>query len=156
MAPTMVGVVRSAGGWLFDQVMAGWDVTVLTADDADARPAHILGARAGDLEAVLARRVRGSCLQGIVVREDLYDSDARVRRMVREALDGGLAEVRLWGEGSPASSGEPGGLVWHRLSVAAQAFKAQALAAAAVSAGAGLDTEVFRSAARYPSLVPAR
>jgi hypothetical protein len=63
MAPTMVGVVRSAGGWLFDQVMAGWDVTVLTTDDADARPAHILGARAGDLEAVLARRVRGSCLR---------------------------------------------------------------------------------------------
>jgi len=156
MAPTMVGVVRSAGGWLFDQVMAGWDVTVLTTDDADARPAHILGARAGDLEAALARRVRGSCLQGIVVREDLYDSDARVRRMVREALDGGLAEVRLWGEGSPATFGEPGGLVWHRLSVAAQAFKAQALAAAAVSAGAGLDTEVFRSAARCPSLVPAR
>ena len=45
--------------------------------------------------------------------------------------------------------------MWHRLSAAARAFKAQALAAA-VSAGAGLDTEVFRSAARRPSLVPAR
>jgi hypothetical protein len=152
----MVEVVRSAGGWLFDQVMAGWDVTVLTPDDADARPAQILGARAGDLEAVLERRVRGSCLQGLVVREDLYDSDARVRRMVREAMDGGLAEVRLWGEGGPTGSGGPGGLVWHRLSVAARAFKAQALAAAAIPAGPGPDTEVFRSAAQRPSLVPAR
>ena len=105
MAPSLVEVVRSAGGWLFDQVMAGWDVTVLTPDGADARPARILGVRAGDLESVLARRVRGSCLQGIAVREDLYDSDARARRMVHEALDGGLAEVRMWGAGGPAAPG---------------------------------------------------
>ena len=73
------------GGWLFDQVMAGWDITVLAAGDGDARPAQILGARVADLEMVLARRVRGSCLQGIAVRADLYGSDARVRRMVDEA-----------------------------------------------------------------------
>lgn len=154
MAPSLVEVVRSAGDWLFDQVMAGWDVTVLTPDGADARPARILGVRAGDLESVLARRVRGSCLQGIAVREDLYDSDARVRRMVHEALDAGLAEVRLWGAGDDGVPAAPGGLVRHRLSMAARAFKAQALAAAAVPAGPGLDTEVFRSA--VPALAAAR
>jgi hypothetical protein len=31
LAPCISEAVRSAGGWLFDQVMAGWDVTVLTA-----------------------------------------------------------------------------------------------------------------------------
>lgn len=155
MAPSISEAVRSAGGWLFDQVMAGWDVTVLTADDADARPLQILGVRATDLETVLARRVRGSCLQGIAVRTDLYDADPRIRRMVSEALEGGMAEVRLWGEGCPAGLDEEAAPVWHRLSFAARAFKAQALAAAAVPAEGSEDTEEFRSAASRRGLVPA-
>jgi hypothetical protein len=152
MAPCISDAVRSAGGWLFDQVMAGWDVTVLTADDADARPLQILGVRATDLEGVLARQVRGSCLQGIAVRTDLYGSDSRIRRMVSEALEGGLAEVRLWG-GCPAELDDAASPVWHRLSFAARAFKVQALAAAAVPAEGSEDTEEFRSAARRPGLV---
>jgi hypothetical protein len=153
MAPTMVEVVRSAGGWLFDQVMAGWDVTVLTPDDADVRPAQILGARAVDLEAVLARRVRGSCLQGIAVRADLYGSDARVRRMVDEARES-LAEVRLWGEGWwPAELDGEAGPMRYQLSMAARAFKAQALAAAAIHADLAQDIEEFRRVVRRPSLV---
>jgi hypothetical protein len=153
MAPSISEAVRSAGGWLFDQVMAGWDVTVLTADDADARPLQILGVRATDLENVLARRVRGSCLQGIAVRTDLYGADSRIRTMVSEALEGGLAEVRLWGEGCPAGLDEEPSPVWHRLSFAARAFKAQALAAAAVPPEGSEDTEEFRSAARRRGLV---
>jgi len=153
IAPCAAEVVKSAGGWLFDQVMAGWDVTVLTADDADARPLQILGVRATDLEGVLARRVRGSCLQGIAVRTDLYGSDSRIRQMVSEALEGGLAEVRLWGEECPPELDDAASPVWHRLSFAARAFKAQALAAAAVPAAGREDTEEFRSAARRPGLV---
>jgi len=153
LAPSISEAVRSVGGWLFDQVMAGWDVTVLTADDADARPLQILGVRATDLENVLARRVRGSCLQGIAVRTDLYGADSRIRTMVSEALEGGLAEVRLWGEGCPAGLDEEPSPVWHRLSFAARAFKAQALAAAAVPPEGSEDTEEFRSAARRRGLV---
>ena len=150
-------MVRYAGGWLFDQVMAGWDVTVLTRDQADARPLRILGARSADLEGVLARRVRGSCLQAIAVRADLYESDPLVRRMVRQARDGGMTDVRLWGEAWPASLDRTACPVQHhRLSVAARAFKAQALAAAAIPAGPGQDIEVFRRAdIRHPSLIPA-
>ncbi len=155
IAPSVVEAVRFAGGWLFDQVMAGWDVTVLTAGDADARPAQILGARVADLEMVLARRVRGSCLQGIVVRADLYGSDTRVRRMVDEAR-AGLAEVKLWGEGWPAEMTGAAGPVRYQPSVAARAFKAQALAAAAIPADLAQDTEEFRSTVRRPSLVLTR
>ena len=32
MVSTFTGVVRAAGGWLFDRVSAGWDVIVLVAD----------------------------------------------------------------------------------------------------------------------------
>jgi hypothetical protein len=154
MALCSAEVVQFAGGWLFDQVMAGWDVTVLSADHADPRPLAILGVRVVDLETVLTRQVSGSCLQAIAVHANLYDADARVRQMVGEALRGGQADVRLWGEGCSAGFDVAAGPVWHRLSVAARAFKAQALAAASVPAAPGEVTEVFRRGEiRSPSAV---
>jgi hypothetical protein len=152
----MAEVVRFAGGWLFDQVMAGWDVTVLTADPSDSRPLRILGARARDLETMLALPLLGPCLQAIAVPADLYGSDARVRRMVLTAFDEGRAEIRFWGDSRPEDLDGRGDPVWHRLSVAARAFKAQALAAAAAPADSNEDIEVFRRGEiRRPSLVPA-
>lgn len=41
-------VVRSAGGWLFDRVMAGWDVQVTLTRACDVRPLQILGLRIGE------------------------------------------------------------------------------------------------------------
>jgi hypothetical protein len=153
----MVEVVRSAGGWLFDQVMAGWDVTVITSDHADSRPLQILGARVRDLETTLAMPVLGPCLSAVAVRSDLYDFDARVRRMVLTAFGEGLAEVRFWGDLRPGDLDGRADPVWHRLSVAARAFKAQALAAAAAPADPNEDIEVFRRGeVRQPSPVPAR
>jgi hypothetical protein len=145
IAPSIVGVVRCAGGWLFDQVMAGWDVTVLTADQADPRPLQILGADAADLEAALASPVRDSSPQAIAFQADLYDSDARVCRMVRAGLHSGSAEVRLWGGPWPADLDGQAGPVRHQLSVAAQAFKAQALAVLGAPADPGEVSEVFRA-----------
>jgi hypothetical protein len=145
IAPSIVGVVRCAGGWLFDQVMAGWDVTVLTADQADPRPLRILGADAADLEAALASPVRDSSPQAIAFQADLYDSDARVCRMVRAGLHSGSAEVRLWGGPWPADLDGQAGPVRHQLSVAAQAFKAQALAVLGAPADPGEVSEVFRA-----------
>jgi hypothetical protein len=155
MALCSAEVVQFAGGWLFDQVMAGWDVTVLSTDNPDPRPLAILGVRIVDLETVLARQVSGSCLQAIAVHADLYDADARVRQMVDEALRGGQTDVRLWGERCSGDSDAAADPVWHRLSVAARAFKAQALAAAAVPADPSEVTEVFRKGEiRRPSPLP--
>ena len=51
VSPSVTEVVRNAGGWLVDRVMAGWDVTVLIAGaDVDVRPLQILGVAIGDLE----------------------------------------------------------------------------------------------------------
>jgi len=144
IAPSAAEAVRYAGGWLFDQVMAGWDVTVVTADDEDPRPLDILGVRARSFDAVFAAPVLGPCLQAIALRADLYRDDERVRRLVRAAAESGRAEIRLWGEAWPADfdgSGEP---VSHRLSLAARAFKAQALAAADLRGASAAETEVFR------------
>jgi hypothetical protein len=144
IAPGLADLVPYAGGWLFDQAMAGWDVAVLTAGQADPRPLRILGARGYDLETVLAMPLAGRCLRAIAVEANLYRSDARVRRMVYHALDRSLAEVRLWG-GWPEDLDVGTRPVRHKLSVAARAFKAQALAAAAAPDAVSDDVEEFRT-----------
>jgi hypothetical protein len=139
-------VVQFAGGWLFDQVMAGWDVTVITADWADPRPLRILGVRSRDLDTLLAAPLAGPCLKAIALRTDLYDADERVRRMVRTVVAVGRAEIRLWGDCWPADFGNRAAPISHQLSMAAMAFKAQALAAASVPAASTADTELFQCA----------
>src|ERR1700749_2864333 len=65
IAPTVADAIESAGGWLFDQALAGWDVTVIMAEQADCRPLRILGVRDYTLESMLSYRADGSCLSAI-------------------------------------------------------------------------------------------
>jgi hypothetical protein len=133
VAASVVDVVRFAGGWLFDRAMAGWDVTVLLADPADDRPLQILGAQTMDLEHALASVDTRPRPQALAAAADLFGCDSQVRQGVLQALDHGVTEVTLWGQTWPAELDDSVGLVQHRLSSAAQIFKGQALAAAAVS-----------------------
>ena len=145
VASSVLDVVRSAGGWLFDRAMAGWDVTVLLTDRLDARPLHILGVQTLDLEDALASVETRPRPQALAAAADLLECDSRVRQGVQQALDHGVTEVTLWGESYPAELYESVGLVQHRLSSAALTFKAQALAAAASPASSIGLTETFRS-----------
>ena len=157
VAPCTVEAVQHAGGWLFDRVMAGWGATVVIADRPDSRPLRILGASTTDLESAL-RAARGARPQALAVEAGLYGSDGRVRQIVREALDAGETEVMIWGDQPPADLGDGGCSVRHQLSMAARAFKAQALAAAAAPVESMVVTETFREpprVARRPDLVPA-
>lgn len=157
LAPSMVDAVRFAGGWLFDRVLAGWDVTVLTTACGDARPLRILGARVVDLESALGAPVSGPGPRAIAVDAVLYDSDTRVRRFVHDALDAGSADVRLWDARGPVDRDSGAGAVQHRLSMAARAFKAQALAAAAAPVEPIDVMEMFRTGepSGEPDLIPA-
>ena len=149
VAPSVAEAVRAAGGWMFDRVMAGWDIRVLLHHDAaaDDRALQIIGADTGDLESALAIGPNGIRPHALAVAADLNHHDSRIREGVRQALDSGQTEVTLWGESWPAELDHSGvGSVEHRLSVAARAFKAQALAALDcrdVSAGSVIET--FRS-----------
>ena len=159
VAPTVHDAVRFAGGWVYDRVMAGWDVTVLIDADEDVRPLEILGAEVRDLESVLASWEDRPHPQTIAVAADLFDRDSRVRKGVLSALDQGATEVTLWGERLPAELDSSVDSVQHQLSAAARAFKAQALAAADDSAAATVgDIETFRCgmmASVAADLVPA-
>jgi len=158
VAPSVLDAVRFAGGWVYDRVMAGWDVTVLVGADDDVRPLEILGAEVRDLESVLESWEERPHPQTVAVAADLFDRDARVRQGVLEALEQGATEVTLWGERLPAELDSSVDSVQHRLSSAARAFKAQALAAANAPVAAVGHTEIFRCgmmASVAADLVPA-
>ena len=146
LATSTADVVQVAGGWLCDQVLAGWDVTVVTADHEDQRALRILGVCGGDLESVLAIPLQGPCLRAIAVEAELYCADERVHQLVRAAAEAGRTEIRLWGDAWPDDLDGKADPVSHRLSAAARAFKAQALAATAADAWPA-DTEEFRRGA---------
>ena len=157
VAPTVLDAVTFAGGWIYDRVMAGWDVTVLIATDEEVRPLEILGAEVRDLETVLASWEDRPHPQTVAVAAEMFDSDARVHEHVLKALDQGATEVTLWGERLPAELDESVDSVEHHLSAAARAFKTQALSACDSGATVA-HTETFRCgmmASVAADLVPA-
>jgi hypothetical protein len=123
-------VVQSAGGWLYDRVMAGWEVTALLPDGCDTRPLRVLGVQALDPEVRFA--LTGSTSQSLAVSAEAFTADARVRDKVLESLDGRLTEVALWGDGWPLGVNRAMTRAQHVLSAAARRFKGCALAAAGI------------------------
>lgn len=126
VASDVADVVRSAGGWLYDRMAAGWEVNVLLPVTPDARALQILGVRALDLESVLST---DSGSAAMAVSAAAFAADGRVRDTVRKALDHSLTEVTLWGDDWPLTIGRALTAVQHPLSAAARAFKRQALVA---------------------------
>ncbi len=141
VASSVADVVASAGGWLYDRRMAGWQVNVLVSDRAGERALQILGAVAldlsGNLEAVSDDPDRAATL---VVAADVYAADERVRRFVSTS-DRSRAEVALWGD--TGRLGQNVSSVSYRLSAGARAFKAQALLAAGIPSDTVPATEAL-------------
>ena len=144
-ALSVLEVVTRAGGWLFDRVMAGWDVTVFVADHAAMRPLQILGTQTLDLDYAFGSMDRRPRPQALAVATDLFGSDLRARQCVLKALGHRSTEVTLWGEVRSAEFAARTDSVEHRLSDAARVFKAQALAAAGAPDASVGCTETFRS-----------
>lgn len=148
IAPSVVEVVESVGGWLFDRAMAGWQVTVLLASPGqDPLPLQILGGEVVDLG---TRPLLGVCRpspDALAVAADLCHRDISIREEVQHALDCGRSEVALWGQTWPTEMALHGrvDVVEYRLSLAARAFKARALAATAQHIEPTPVVEVIRS-----------
>jgi hypothetical protein len=122
VAPTVAEAVQHAGGWIFDRVMAGWDVNVLLTQPGDTRPLTILGAQTADFESMIAAGDDQPHPQALAVAAGLVDTDTRVREGVLRALDYGMTEVALWGETQPTDLDRDVDSVEHRLSAAARVF----------------------------------
>ena len=98
--------------------------------------------------------LKSPATQAIAVAAQVCNTDAHVRENVVLALQRGLTEVTLWGDTWPPDF-HGAETVQHPLSLAARAFKAQALAAAALPAGEVTATEAVRSGSRwYPAYEP--
>jgi len=144
LAPDIADVVRYTGGWLFDRAMAGWEVTVCVADLGDARPLRILGATVLDLESSLSSPPGDVWPNGIAVAAGVFESDSRVRDGLLHNLEEHEFEVAVWGAPCPSEIDCRTGMVEHRLSLAARAFKARALAALGEPVRDLDEVEVFR------------
>ena len=134
IAAGVADVVESAGGWLFDRRMAGWDVNVLLSEHDDVRALRILGATTVDLRSGLESFLRGpERAAALAVSADLLAIDASIEEEVLEAVRSGLTEVALWGDSRPVDVGGQVDSTEYRLSAAARVFKGHALAAAGLT-----------------------
>lgn len=143
LGPNPLAVVQNAGGWLFDRVLAGWEVWVAVAECDDPRPVRILGADVLDLETCLTTSVKARP-DLLAVDTALFGTDSRIRAGLLDSLDTAEFEVALWGETWPAELDcRVGGPVQYRMSSAAKAFKERAHVAARAS-GPASAVETFR------------
>ncbi|MFZ1178937.1 MAG: hypothetical protein WAO15_22300 [Mycobacterium sp.] len=140
VAISAVDVVQSAGGWLYDRVMAGWEVTVLLPDRCDTQSLRILGVGV-DLQSVFDGA--GSTSQSLAGSAEAFTADARVRDAVLKSLDNRLTEVALWGDEWPLVVDRAMTRAQHVLSAAARAFKGYALAAAGIPCATVDPTETL-------------
>jgi hypothetical protein len=140
---TVEDVVASAGGWLFDRAMSGWEVNVLAGMPSDARSLQILGINAVAPAPTVQSLSKAHRTQALAVAADVFNTDAHVREIVLAAVERDLAEVTIWGESQPVELRRRTDDLRYRLSSAARAFKTQALAAAALPLCSASTTERF-------------
>lgn len=142
VAFSAVDVVHSAGGWLYDRVMAGWEVTASLPPGTDTRPLRILGVGVSDRQSEFDGT--GAASQSLAVSAEAFATDPCVRRKVLTSLEGRLTEVALWGDGWPPGVSRTTVEAQHLLSAAARRFKGCALAAAGIPDAAVGATETLR------------
>ncbi|QEN13171.1 hypothetical protein ACRDU6_11205 [Mycolicibacterium sp. ELW1] len=134
-------VVDSAGGWLFDRVMAGWDVRVAVAGAGDLAALRILGVQPIALRSMFDRADTPTAL---ALAGAMCGEDDRVRDALAASVRSARTEVTVWGDVWLPSVGRRGAQVRHELSAAARVFKAQAVVAAGLDSAVG-PFEAFRS-----------
>ena len=140
-------LVDLAGGWMCDLTLAGWDVSVALSEPHDLRPLQILGVTTLLTHQRFVSINDGGATASIAVAPGIFDSNDHIRGVVLHALDQPAIEVTFWGPSIPSDLHGQLATRQHRLSGAARAFKAHALAAAAVPDVAISATEDLYSTA---------
>ncbi|MFW0796761.1 hypothetical protein AAFP30_23345 [Gordonia sp. CPCC 205515] len=150
VAADPVEALMLSGGWVFDQSLAGWDVSVHVLEGGDPRPWQILGADIYNLRCSLDRRDADPWPEALAISATLLDSDAGIRDEAVSAIESGRCEMRILG--ATEMAGLPSRLApdQHHLSLAAQAFKRRAVEAAHMQADMVGATEGFLSSTPMP------
>jgi hypothetical protein len=130
-ASNVPDLIVLAGGWVADHAMAGWDVTGFVADsqdDRDGQPLRILGAELITFKT--ARDFREPYTpHTLAIASELYERDVLIRTRVSRAVNSVEPEVVFLGDCHPSDTPGTPMRVEYQCSLAAQAFKAKALAA---------------------------
>ena len=141
VAHDVAELVDLAGGWMCDRALAGWDLSVALPEPYDLRPLQIIGVTTLLSHQRFASINDGDTTTSIAVTPGIVENNDHIRGVVLRALDQPAIEVTFWGPSIPSDLHGQLARRQYRLSGAARAFKAQALAAAAVPAAAISPTE---------------
>jgi hypothetical protein len=117
-------VVQSVGGWLYDQIAAGWQVLVSLAQPGDERALTILGVAEVTTGVSLGNEPNSLAVSSQVLRHD----DAVLGELLA-ILGDGSEDVTVWDSARPAEIDGRLSRVERRMSPAARAFKTHAVRA---------------------------
>ncbi|MHC9297228.1 hypothetical protein ACRCUN_32615 [Mycobacterium sp. LTG2003] len=124
-------LVSSVGGWLFDRAMAGWNVNVALSEPDVNAALGILGLKTVEPKGRWQSMTGGpEHVAMTLIATDRFDADDDVRLRGLTALRSGAGTLAFWGVAGPGQLGGQVHRAQYRLSAAARAFKAHALAAA--------------------------
>ena len=140
LAESILDVVSSAGGLLFDRSPGGWQVIVGVTDESYEHALRILGVKALPLETAL--RSSGNHL---AVSAEAVAADQRIQQKVRASARIGQASVAYWGSSAEVIEDERLHTRQYPLGAGARAFKAHAMAAIKTGSGPQSNFEIFRS-----------
>lgn len=144
-------VVESCGGWLFDQAMAGWDVSVHVLDGGTSTvPLEILGTRVFDLRYSLAHRASAKWPRSLAISANLCNANEMIRLRAAAAIKSRRSDIWLCGNEYPVELEVASAPAEHRVSNAALAFKARALQAAGLPGDLVETVEYLRLAKALP------
>ncbi|OLP04096.1 hypothetical protein BVU76_02805 [Mycolicibacterium porcinum] len=134
-ASSSADAAEFAGGLIFDRVGAGWEVKIhlASAGPEDERTLRILGVKSRMRS---ARFDPADWPDSILIGADVFNTQPDIRRIFNAATRRPHTEVAMWGGNWPGDLEVGTGMVEHRLSIAARAFKVYAVASA------GLDRPV--------------
>jgi hypothetical protein len=131
-ASDVADLVRSAGGWLFDRSMAGWDVTVVVTGECNPLPLQILGITTDPREPDDDDSAPTRAL-ALAASTDAVHANPELRAQILGAMKRGIGDVLVWGNSWPEGIERGVEEVEHELSAAARAFKGHALTALGLS-----------------------
>ena len=140
LAESILDVVSSAGGLLFDRSLGGWQVIVGVTDEPYEQALRILGVKALPLETAL--RASGNHL---AVSAEAVATDQRIQQKVRASTRTDRTSVAYWGSSAEAIEDERLQTRQYPLGAGARAFKAHAMAAITTESSPQSNFEIFRS-----------